>query len=62
MDLRCDASGNLNFLEINPLAGLHPVDSDLVILCRLLGISHHGLIEMIATSAQDRVPARSPSE
>jgi D-alanine-D-alanine ligase len=57
VDLRCDGSGHLNFLEINPLAGLHPVDSDLVILCRLLGISHHSLIEMIVTSAQERVHA-----
>ena len=55
VDLRCDGSGNLNFLEINPLAGLHPVDSDLVILCRLLGISHHRLIEMIVDSARERV-------
>jgi D-alanine-D-alanine ligase len=55
VDLRCDGSGHLNFLEINPLAGLHPVDSDLVILCRLLGISHRSLIEMIVTSAQERV-------
>jgi D-alanine-D-alanine ligase len=54
LDFRCDDSGNLNFLEINPLAGLHPVDSDLVILCRLLGISHNSLIEMIVASAQER--------
>jgi D-alanine-D-alanine ligase len=55
LDLRCDGSGNLNFLEINPLAGLHPVDSDLVILCRLLGIEYRRLIEMIVISAQERV-------
>jgi D-alanine-D-alanine ligase len=55
LDLRCDASGTLNFLEINPLAGLHPVDSDLVILCRLLGVEYRRLIEMIVTSAQERV-------
>lgn len=54
LDLRCDSSGKLNFLEINPLAGLHPVDSDLVILCRLLAISHCELIRMILTSAQER--------
>jgi D-alanine-D-alanine ligase len=57
LDLRCESSGALNFLEINPLAGLHPVDSDLVILCRLLGISHRSLIETIMTSAQERVCA-----
>ncbi len=59
LDLRCDANGNLNFLEINPLAGLHPVDSDLVILGRLLGISHSSVIESIVTSAQERVSART---
>ncbi|HEY6346588.1 MAG TPA: ATP-grasp domain-containing protein [Bryobacteraceae bacterium] len=55
IDLRCDVHGNLNFLEINPLAGLHPVDSDLVILCRLVGIDHASLIETILASAQERV-------
>ena len=58
IDVRCDGNGNLNFLEINPLAGLHPVDSDLVILGRLLGISHSTLIETILTSAQERVSAK----
>ncbi len=58
LDVRCDGNGNLNFLEINPLAGLHPVDSDLVILGRLLGISHSSLIETIVTSAQERVFAK----
>jgi D-alanine-D-alanine ligase len=57
LDFRCDGSGNLNFLEINPLAGLHPVDSDLVILGRMVGISHHDLIRMIVSSAGERVPA-----
>lgn len=58
LDLRCDGNGILNFMEINPLAGLHPVDSDLVILGRLLGISHSSLIETIVTSAQERVLAK----
>ena len=38
VDLRCDTNGNPHFLEVNPLAGLHPEDSDLPILCRLSGI------------------------
>lgn len=58
LDVRCDGNGELNFLEMNPLAGLHPVDSDLVILGRLLGISHSGLIETIMASAQERVLAK----
>jgi D-alanine-D-alanine ligase len=59
LDLRCDGDGRLNFLEINPLAGLHPVDSDLVILSRLSGIGHGQLIEMIVTSALERVRNRT---
>jgi D-alanine-D-alanine ligase len=59
VDLRCDEAGDLNFLEVNPLAGLHPVDSDLIILCRLLGIGHRGLIEEIVTSAQERISSRA---
>ncbi len=56
LDFRCDPAGTPNFLEINPLAGLHPVDSDLVILGRLLGIAHSRLIETIMTSALERLP------
>jgi len=56
VDIRCDGDGKPNFLEVNPLAGLHPVDSDIVILCRLLGISHLDLIGTIVQSAQERVP------
>ena len=59
LDVRCDSDGELNFLEINPLAGLHPVDSDLVILGRLLGISHSTLIANIVASAQERVLAKA---
>jgi D-alanine-D-alanine ligase len=47
VDLRCDAGGVVQFLEVNPLAGLHPIHSDLVILCRLLGIAYQDLIARI---------------
>ncbi len=59
-DLRCDESGAPQFMEVNPLAGLHPQHSDLPILCRLLGNSYHQLIEWIITSARRRV--RHPLE
>lgn len=58
LDFRCDRDGTPNFLELNPLPGLHPVDSDLVILARLLGISHSSLIENIVASACERLPVR----
>lgn len=55
LDFRCDDAGQPQFLEVNPLAGLDPVHSDLVILCGLLGISHASLIAMIVESARERV-------
>ena len=54
VDLRCDASGRVNFIEVNPLAGLNPNESDLVILSRLKGISYLELIERIVASASER--------
>lgn len=55
IDLRADASGCPNVLEINPLAGLHPVHSDLPILCNLAGIPFAELISMIMHSARKRL-------
>jgi D-alanine-D-alanine ligase len=55
VDIKLNAQGDPMFMEINPLAGLHPVDSDLVILCRFLNISYHQLIKMILDSAMQRV-------
>lgn len=55
VDLRCDARGEPHFLEVNPLAGLHPKDSDLPILGRLAGLGYEGLIDLIVASACRRV-------
>ena len=55
IDIRSDANGKPNFIEVNPLAGLHPVHSDLPILCRLSGISFEKLIDEIMKSALKRV-------
>jgi D-alanine-D-alanine ligase len=54
IDLRCDAQGRPNFLEANPLPGLHPKHSDLPILCAALGIPYMSLIERIVQSALHR--------
>ncbi len=54
VDLRSDASGVPNFMEVNALAGLNPVRSDLPILCNLLGITYHELIGSIIESALRR--------
>jgi D-alanine-D-alanine ligase len=54
VDLRSDASGRPNFLEVNPLAGLHPEHSDLPIMCGLAGIAYQDLIGRIVESALAR--------
>ena len=55
IDLRADAQGVPRFLEVNPLAGLNPVISDLPILCTLVGMSYQELISRIMDSALKRV-------
>jgi D-alanine-D-alanine ligase len=51
VDLRMDDRGVVNFLEVNPLAGLHPIDSDLPILADMAGIGYTQLIGKIMDSA-----------
>lgn len=59
LDLRCDAAGSPQLMELNPLAGLHPGHSDLPIICNLLGVPYDELIGRIVDSAAARVaPAR----
>lgn len=55
VDLRMDGDGIVNFLEVNPLAGLHPVDSDLPILARMNGIDYEELLKRIMDSACKRI-------
>lgn len=55
VDLKMDEKGDLNFLEVNPLAGLHPIDSDLPILARMRGIDYTTLIALIMKSACSRL-------
>lgn len=55
VDIRADACGVPNFIEVNPLAGLHPEHSDLPILCSLAGIGYKELIAGIMDSAMKRV-------
>ncbi|MBM3490261.1 MAG: D-alanine--D-alanine ligase [Alphaproteobacteria bacterium] len=54
VDLRSDASGRPHFLEVNPLAGLNPVKSDLPILARLAGWSYRRLIDEIVDACLAR--------
>jgi D-alanine-D-alanine ligase len=56
IDIRCDREGNPYFLEVNPLAGLHPTHSDLPILATQLGIDHQQLISLILERSLARYP------
>jgi D-alanine-D-alanine ligase len=55
VDIKMDGNGVANFLEVNPLAGLHPEHSDLPIICKLAGIPYQTLMERIMASAGARM-------
>ncbi len=61
-DVRCDAEGMPQFMEVNPLAGLNPVHSDLPILCGMIGMTYNQLVEAILQSAARRVHPRITPE
>ncbi|HEV3458667.1 MAG TPA: D-alanine--D-alanine ligase [Thermoanaerobaculia bacterium] len=54
VDLRCAEDGEPQFLEINPLPGLHPIRSDLPIMCALGGVEYRHLVEEIVAAAARR--------
>ncbi len=54
VDVKADRNGRMCFMEVNPLAGLHPVHSDLPILSNMIGIRYQSLMEMIMKSAIKR--------
>jgi D-alanine-D-alanine ligase len=54
VDVRRDRNGLASFVEVNPLPGVHPINSDLVILARLQGITHEELIGRIVRAAEGR--------
>lgn len=54
VDVRIDRNGRMSFIEVNPLAGLNPISSDLPILGRLNGISYQQIIAEILKSAVKR--------
>lgn len=59
VDVRVDANGIPNFVEVNPLPGLHPFHSDLPIMCSHVGKPYQALIETIMNSAIERIGAGS---
>jgi D-alanine-D-alanine ligase len=62
IDLRCDEAGRPSFMEVNPLAGLHPEHSDLPILAAKIGMGYVELIRRIVESATQRVEEASRSK
>lgn len=60
VDVRQDPDGRAQFLEANPLAGLHPDHSDLPMLCKMAGLSYKDLIGSIMESALRRTGLTRP--
>lgn len=56
VDVREGCDGQLNFVEVNPLPGLHPAHSDLPIMCSLAGVPYSELIRRIVDGAIARLP------
>ena len=54
VDVRFDAQGRANFIEVNPLAGLNPTISDLSIIIKEAGIPYEVLIGRIIDEAAAR--------
>jgi len=55
VDIRLNEHGVPSFIEVNPLAGLNLIHSDLPILSRFQGINFTQLIKMIMDSAIERI-------
>ena len=53
-DFKSNSSGEPVFLEVNPIAGLHPTHSDLPILANLHGVAYDDLMAKILASAAAR--------
>ena len=54
IDVKADSQGRLQFIEINPLAGINPHHSDLPILAGLYGMDYQALINGIMKAAIQR--------
>ena len=54
VDIRLDKNGKPCFLEVNPLAGMHPSHSDLPMIATQEGMSYQTLVDSIIKSAMKR--------
>ena len=55
IDIRCDGKNRPQFMEVNPLAGIHPQHSDLPIICNKVGLPYRDLLGAIVDSAAARI-------
>jgi D-alanine-D-alanine ligase len=55
IDVRCDDRGRPNFIEANPLPGLHPTHSDLPMIAAKEGVGYTALVGHILESACRRL-------
>lgn len=55
VDVRCDGNGMPCFIEVNPLAGLHPEHSDLPMIATQEGVGYDTLIGTILENAFKRI-------
>lgn len=62
IDLRCDNTGTPQFIEANPLAGLHPFHSDLPMLATAVGMEYVELIRRIVDAARAGIVASPQRE
>jgi D-alanine-D-alanine ligase len=51
IDVRLDDLGQVSFIEVNPLAGIHPAHSDLPIMATMVGVAYTTLLDRIMVSA-----------
>ena len=58
IDFRMDEKGRIYFIECNPLPGLTPGWSDLVLIAQAAGIEHRALIGEILSNAIRRYQER----
>lgn len=54
LDVRLDENGQPGFIEVNPLAGIHPEHSDLPIMATKVGMTYRQLMASIMDSAVRR--------
>lgn len=58
IDFRLTVAGRPHLLDVNPLPGLDPVNSDLVIMAKQLGLTHADLVGKIVAGAVNRAEGR----